>query len=189
MAKAKEALRGLRGGRFWLITSNTSTEYTTGAMVMLVGAQSLSRADTRQDIRIDADDDIYSQENDLQYTEYTLQLAELPLEIEATLGGHTYDETEQRITYNVLDQASEVAFAYASLKLDKNYRMFTHYCVKLTEISCDLATKGESGDILPYTLTFRSQTRRADGNWGKTQDSTDGTYALLDTIDQIQETP
>lgn len=186
----KEALRGFCAARIWPVTANKKTEYATGAMIDLEGAQNLTRSETRQEMRVDADDGIYYQENELQYVDYQIQLAELPLSLEAALGGHTYDEATNSLKYSINDQANEVAFAYASLKLNNTYRMFKHYLVKLVEVSCDLTTRGESGDILPYTLTLRSQVRTADGAWGEVRDSTDTSYTWLDTIEQIQdETP
>jgi len=181
----KKALKGFCAVRVWPITANTPYAYTTGAVILLPAAQSLTKDVTRGDYTIYADDSVYDTGSDYQNEELELTLAELTPELEAMLSGGDYDEETGEYTFKNTDIAPEFALGYAALRSDGKYRMFKHYAAKLISVKVDHATKGDSNDIAPYTLTFRNTQRNADGAIRVTKDSEDGTHTWLDTIDQI----
>ena len=181
----KIALKGFCGARVWPITANTATTYTTGEMVALDNAQNLTKDVTRGEYTIYADDSVYDTGSEYQYEDLTFTVAELPLEIEAELSGGTYNDEEKTYTFKSGDVAPEFAFGYAALMVSGEYRMFKHYCVKLTTVKVDHATKGDTNDIAAYNLTFRSTQRKADGAVRITKDSEDQSYTWLNTIDNI----
>ena len=185
---SKKALKGFCAARVWPVTVNSADTYTTGEMMALPSAQNLTKEVTRSEYTIYADDGIYDSGSDYQYEDLEFTVAELPVEIEAQLSGGTFDEKEKAYTFKNNDTAPEFAFGYAALMTDGQYRMFKHYVVKLMSVKVDHATKGESGEIAAYVLSFRSTQRMADGAVRITKDSEDNTYSWLSTIDNLPVT-
>ena len=181
----KKALKGFCAARVWPVTVNNSTTYTTGLMIALLGAQGLTKDTTSNEFSVPADDGIYDSGADFQYEDLEFTVAELPLDIEAKLSGGTYNEEEQTYLFKNKDTAPEYAFGYAALQVGGQYRMFKHYVTKLMKIKVDHTTKGQNNDIASYKLTFRATQRMADGGVRFEKDSTDKTYAWLDTIDSL----
>ena len=184
-----KALKGFTGVRIWPVTVNTAAAYTTGEKIALVGAQNLTKEVTSQDFTIYADDGIYASGSEYQYEDLTFKAAELPLEVEAKLQGCAFDSESGSYTFKNPDAAPEYAFGYAARRLDGNYRMFIHYAVKLMKVKVDHSPKSDGTDIQSYELTFRNTQRKADGAVRKVMDSTDGSFAALDTIDNIPVQP
>lgn len=182
---AKKALKGLNNVRVFPITANDKTTYTTGEKIDLPTAQGLTKDTTTGEYTIYADDGVYDAGADYQYEDLQLSLAELPIDIQAELTGGTYDEQTKTYTFKSVDVAPEYALGYAALMVSGEYRMFKHYCTKLMSVKVDHATKGDSNDIAPYTLTFRNTQRVADGAVSAVQDSTQKSTTWLDTIDNI----
>lgn len=182
---AKKALKGLKSVRVFPVTANDSTTYTTGEKVDLPSAQSLTKNVTTSEYTIYADDGVYDSGADYQYEDLELVMAELPIEIQSELSGGTYDESKKTYTFKSTDVAPEYALGYAALMVSGEYRMFKHYCVKLMSVKVDHATKGDTNDIAPYTLTFRNTQRVADGAISITQDSVEKSMDWLDTVDNL----
>lgn len=180
----KEALKGFRAARLWPVTKNDAETYSTGTMVPLPGAQQLTKDANRSEYTIPADDGTYDSGSDFQYEDLNFTVAELTPELEAQISGGTYDETTKVYTFKMNDTAPEFAFGYAALKLDGTYRMFKHYVVKLMNIKVEHVTKGESGDIQAYELTFRSTPRKADSKVRDIMDSETDDYEWLGQIEQ-----
>lgn len=184
----KKALKGLTAGRLWPVTANTSSTYTVGTKIELVGLQSLTKERSVQEYTIYADDGVYDSGSDFLYEDFTVKIAELPLDLEAKLQGSTFDEDTNSYTFKITDAAPEYAMAYAARRLDGNYRIFKHYCVKLLKIKIEHKPKTDGTDIQAYELTLRATQRVADGAPYKVTDSTDKSYAQIETVDTIEPT-
>lgn len=185
----KIALKGFTAARLWPVTANTVDTYTTGTMIPLTGAQNLNKDVTTQDYTIYGDDGVYAAGTDYLYEDLTFKVAELPLEVEAKLQGCEYDDTTKEYTFKSTDVAPEYAFGYAARRLDGEYRMFIHYAVKLMKIKVEHKPKPDGTDIQSYELTFRNTQRKADGSVRHVFESSDKTYTLLDTVDNISPPP
>lgn len=185
----KIALKGFTAARLWPVTANTVDTYTTDTKISLVGAQNLTKDVTTLDYTIYGDDGVYAAGTDYQYEDLTFKVAELPLDVEAELQGCDYDENNKEYTFKNTDVAPEYAFGYAARRLDGEYRMFIHYAVKLMKVKVEHRPKSDGTDIQSYELTFRNTQRKADGAVRKVFESSDKTYTLLDTIDNIAPNP
>lgn len=177
----KKALKGLKGVRLWEVLKNDTTAYKIGDTISLEYAQDLTKDVQSEEYTIYADDGIYDTGADYKYEDLTFTVAELPLDIEAKLQGGEYNEADNSYIFKNVDTAPEYAFGYAALRLDKEYRMFVHYSVKLISVKVDHKTKGDGSEIQAYTLTFRNTQRNLDGAVRITKDGDDKTYGWLTT--------
>ena len=187
---SKKALKGFTGARFWPLAKNTSTNYEFGPKVPMDGAQNLTKDVSSQDVLVYADDGVYYAGSDYQYEDMNFTVAELPLEVQATLQGADYDDTKKEYTFKTTDAAPEFAFGYAARRLDGEYRMFVHFAVRVTKITVEHRPRPDGTDIQAYQLTLRNTQRNADGAVRRERDSIDKTYAALDTmLDAIPAAP
>jgi len=178
-----EALRGFRAARMWPVTTNTAAAYATGLMFALPGAQELTKDTKKTDYTIPADDGIYATGSDFLYEDLVFKMAELSLELEASLQGSTYVEADKEYIFKDTDIAPEFAFGYAAAKLDGTSRMFKHPVTKLMSIKVDHKTKAEGNtDIQSYTVTLRSYRRPCDGMIRDTKDGATAAITWLDTM-------
>jgi phi13 family phage major tail protein len=183
MGTTKKALKGLREINLFPIVANTSTAYSVGEKLNLIGAQQLSKDDQVEEYVVYADDDVYDSGTEYKYTDLTLTLAELDLAHEAQLTGGLYESSSGIYSARTTYEAPEYALAYAAL-FKGGYRLFRHYVVKLMSVKVDHSTKGENNEIAPYTLTFRIFARKIDGNHKDIKDVTLSTgFTWIQTIE------
>jgi phi13 family phage major tail protein len=187
---AKKALKGFaQFGRFPL-TKNDATDYTPGTRVPMVGAQSLTTTDNRQEYEIRADDGVYDSGSDFQNVQLQVNLAEMSLADLAAMTGATYTELDKEMDESELDSAPEIALNFSGLRADGGKRLFTYYVAKLTSFKVDLSTRGANNEILPYQLTFKCYGRACDHKVRTTKD-VDAAAGVVDTtwLDTIAAVP
>lgn len=175
-------LKGFSAFSYFPVTEDTTAAYTATPKTPLVGAQSLSPSDTRNDFKIDADDGVYDQGSDYDSTELVVTVAEMALENLAELTGATYDETEQVMTEKDVDIAPPVALTFRALLSNGGYRLYKYYACKLTGYKVSHKTRG-SDSAATYELTFKAAGRGMDGFVRDTKDIALGDpQTWLDTI-------
>lgn len=191
MDKVKKALRGLKACSLFPVTANTTTAYAVGDPFELPAIQSLSKADTAEEYTIPADDVVYDTGTEFQHTDIEAGFAEMSNEQLATITGGKYDEVTEEYTAANLDEAPEMAMAYAALQLGGGHRCFKHPVVKLMRVTVSHTTKGQGGtEIAPYTLSFRVTPRKFDGVYRLQRDVAKGeelTYLTYFTALPVEE--
>lgn len=185
MAEQK-ALKGLKAGRLFPVTENTTEAYTVDAKIVLTGLQALTKADQKEEYEIFADDEVYDSGTDYKYTDLEVTTTELDPSLEAQLQGGTFEQTDNVHEAKSTDVAPEFALAYAALMSKGGHRMFKHPVVKLMSITVDHTTKGNTNDISSYRLSFRSFARKID-NVHRLQKDVPAGEALtwIDTIESL----
>ncbi|KGE20628.1 major tail protein [Paenibacillus wynnii] len=138
-------LKGFKNLKLFPITKNDATGYTAGVAVPVSGAQTCSMEPDSSDWSINADDSVYEAGTDLNGFNFTLTLAELPLEIRAHFEGGTYDTTSKVYSFHADNVAPEIGISFQALTSDGNYRMFKVYALRCSAIADAVNTKG-TGD-------------------------------------------
>ncbi|MGE5494615.1 MAG: major tail protein [Burkholderiales bacterium] len=183
---SKKALVGFRAARYWPITANDATTYTTGAMQAFVGARNLTKDDNESEYIIPGDDSVYDTGTDYNYQDMEFEVDELSLEMHAALKGYEYDEEENSYIRKADAKAIQFALGYAAPLAggSSQFRMWKHYCCTVLKVKVDHRTRvpGQNKEANTYKLTIRNTMRAADG---KIEHTKDGTIDWLNTIDNL----
>jgi phi13 family phage major tail protein len=167
-------LKGFAGLSAFPQVIDTPTEYSaTGTKLKFVGASSCSITDNRTDFSIPGDDGIYDSGSDWESTDVVPVIHEVDLATLAALAGASIDETKKELEEGTFDIPNVVALTFRALRRDGGYRCYRYYCCKLVNYSVSHATKGQSNDGQPYTLTFKALPRKIDGKIRGTADVSD----------------
>jgi len=158
----KKMLKGFNHLFYNILAANTDVAYTPGnAYVRVHGAQTLTQSDTANELKVQADDGVYYQENEFQEGELQITVAGLALTDLAALKGS--DSATDELTEGELDNAPEVALSFSGLLADgEGYRCYQYFACKLSAWKADLATKGQNNSVAAVTLTFKYHGRAID---------------------------
>ncbi len=180
----KIALEGFADARYWPISANDKTTYTTGTMKEFVGARNLTKTDTSGEYTIPGDNKVYATGKSFKYQDMEFEVNELSIEMLAALAGYTYDSTTKSYKRKRTDKPIEFAFAYSAPLMDGGFRMWKHYCCLLLEVKVDHKTADpDNPEIQTYKLTIRNTYRVADDLIEWCQDGENTTW--LNTIDNL----
>lgn len=180
-------LKGLKRIKIFPITENTATEYTAGEGLLIPGAQQLTLDPQKTDWQVQADDEVYESGSDWNGTNVSFQVAELSLEMKSHLEGGEWDETNKEYTYKSTAVAPEIGMSFAAQTSDGEYRMVKLFSMRVTNISGEFRTKGESGDSsTPITITAQAMTRKFDSAVKKEKDSVNGDLSWLDDLNDTE---
>jgi phi13 family phage major tail protein len=178
-----KALKGLKGIRIFPVTKNDSTGYTVGTKVAITGAQSLSFSPETSEWKIYADDGVYDSGSDWQGMKFTLQLAEMPLDLQKHFEGGAYDTPSGVYTYKSDSQAPELAMSFAALQSDGTSRMVQIMSLKCSSYKNEYKTKGEGNDVTPITIEGTIMNRKKDNVVKLEKEAAnDAALSWLDTI-------
>lgn len=181
----KKALKGLRRFNALAITANTEDAYSVGERLPLPAIQRLTKDEQTTEFSIEADDEIYDSDEDYQHTDIQATFAEMSNELLAKLTGGSYDGTSGVYTAGKNDIASEYALTYAAM-YKGGYRLFRHFVGKLMSVKVDHETKGQNGQIAPYTLNFRCTSRKIDEKYRDQKDiGLDDGFAWIESIESL----
>jgi phi13 family phage major tail protein len=158
----KKVLKGFKNLRIFPITKNDASGYTTGTAVRVEGAQEFSSEPDAEAWTINADDGVYESGTDLNGFDFTLTLAELPLEVRSHFEGGTYDEETGVYTFKSDDIAPEIGISFQALTSDKQYRMFKIYALRCSVITDAVKTKGGGDSSTPIEITGKITQRQLD---------------------------
>lgn len=180
----KKMLKGFNHLFYNVLTANTEAAYTPSETYVRVnGAQTLTQSDTTNELKVQADDGVYYQENEFQEGELQVTVAGLSLTDLAALKGS--DIATEEMTEGELDSAPEVALTFSGLLADsEGYRCYQYFVCKLASWKADLATKGQNNSVAAVTLTFKYHGRAFDRKIRAIKDVTTQALALtyLNTI-------
>jgi len=183
---AKKGIKGFSGLRFWPVTVDTDTVYTTGVMTPIPYAVSGTVDRQVNENPLYADDDLYDGLSEFQRENIGVTVRELPLELEAALDGATYDSTKEEYTWGPEAQAPQLAMGFKALKRDGTYRMVKYYSCTVTGIKVDYQTAGgNNNEGSNFIISFVAVVRKADRKLIIKKDSADSNTVWLDTIDNI----
>jgi len=186
MANTKKAAKGFSGLRIFTVTQNNAEGYEVGQKITISGAQTFVRNPQTTDWQINADDGIYDSGSDWNGENFTLTLAELPLEHKKYFEGGTYDEATKTYHYRSTDQAPELALAFRVLQSDGSWLMVKFFSCKCRSVKIDHQTKGQSGEIASVTIEGLIMNRIYDSKVKEEKEATtEGDLTWLDTIESL----
>lgn len=178
----KKAIKGFKRLSFFPITKNTRTEYEVGEAIPIENVQEMSKEDIKSEKEIYADDTIYLNLVNWSGQTVSITVAEMDLQKMATLGFGEYTEGTGEFKHNPQGSNKEFAVSFACEIASGEYRMFKFYDFVITEVKeSAIKTKGDSGDIQPYTITGTFKRRAKDEEYSVIKDGSDLTW--LDTIE------
>lgn len=184
----KIALTGLKAGYIHQVAENTEAAYKTGEAKRLIGLQSLSKEDEKDDFDIPADDEIYATGSDFKYTNLELVVAQLDNEMEAYMSGGTFSKQDNVYVAKSMDIAPEIALCYAAANISGGYRLFRHPVCKVISITVEHKTKGDGTEVASYTLALRGTARKIDGATREQKDVDTADFTWLKTLEQLPVT-
>ncbi|MDD2649316.1 MAG: hypothetical protein PHI27_08785 [Eubacteriales bacterium] len=171
---AKKILKGFKSLHYLPIATtngNDETHYAVSTAVALPGAMNCTRADTRNDVKINADDTVYLTDSDFTEAKLDIEVAGISLADLAALTGATYDTEAETLTEKITDAAPYVALTFAAALADgEGSRLFQYFCCKCTGVKSDVKTAGQSTEASTVTLTFSCVGRLCDGAVRATKD-------------------
>lgn len=182
----KQYIKGFSGLRYWPVSKNDDTGYTTGEMEAIPGAQSATMDRSTEDYSILADDQIWDSGADFTGETLEITVIELGLPLMAALDGADYDQEEGVYSWGPGKVPPEIAIGFRALKADGTYRMVKYYSCSVTSITAEYATKGQNTEGTPYVITLAAKTRIKDGKlYAMSDGTTAGDSTWLDTIDNL----
>lgn len=182
----KKKLRGFSALRFWPVTANDDTAYTTGTKFSVPAVVSATMTRNTEDYTDYADDGIYDSGSEFKDDTFEIVLQELPIELAAKLDGATYSDTDKVYSWGTTSAAPELAMGFRCLMRSGNYLMIQYYSVTCTAIKVDYQTKGASNEGSQYTVTVKAATRKGDNLVVRKKESTQASdLSWLDAVDQL----
>ena len=106
-----------------------------------------------------------------------METADLPLEDLAALLGHSYNSTDNTVTYAASDAAPYVAILFESERADGGVRFVKLLKGKFADGQETIATKGENVEYTTPQLTGTFVCRQSDGAWKMVADAADAASA------------
>lgn len=137
----------------------------------IVGAMKANINPNASSATLFADDGPMDTASTLGNIELELGLADLPLDVQAELLGHSYDEETGVLSKAANDVAPWVAVGFRSLKSDGAYRYFWLTKGKFSVQEEGIETKGDSVNFQTPTIKGSFAKRTADDKWEITADS------------------
>lgn len=176
-------IKGFSGLRFFEVTQNNTTGYTTGTKVDIPGVVSATCERKTEEFTLYADDGIYDSGAEFSGETWEIVVQELSLNLMSQLDGATYDEQSSTYSWGTDSSAPEIAFAFKALKRDGNYRMIKYYSARVTSIKTEYKTLGENKDGSRYTISLSAGTRVLDNKMFTAKDSANAAdLTWLDTM-------
>ncbi|MDD4292165.1 MAG: hypothetical protein PHX51_08055 [Clostridia bacterium] len=188
----KKILKGFKDLHYIPISANTATTYTPGTAVALAGAMSLSRSDTRNDVKIYADDGLYLSDSDFSEAKLDIEIAGISLADIAAFTGATYNSETSVLDELTTDSAPAVALSFAAaLAEGEGYRAFCYYNCKCSGIKSDAKTAGQSTEASTVTVSFTCAGRLCDNKvrTSKDFDASTTRTSFLTTIAAVAPQP
>lgn len=178
MPVSNSALVGLKDLYFAKLTQDDSTGVTYETPVKLapaVTARITPQVETATDY---GDDGPTETATSLGGVEVEIETTALPLDKQATLLGHTYQNG--MLVKNAGDVAPYVALGFRSPKADGTELFVWLYKGKFSPVEMQLQTKGENVEFQHPTIQGTFVKREFDDNWMISGDSSDTSFQLVD---------
>lgn len=110
-----------------------------------------------------ADNQVWATEVNQGEIEISLDVADLPMSVQADLLGHTYDNSEKTLIKKSSDKAPYVAVGFEFLTQDGKLAVW-HYKGKFSEPSSSANTKGENTEYQTNTITATFASLKGTGD-------------------------
>lgn len=160
---------GLKNLYYAKVLTDTTESTTYETPVRLAGLISVDIAPSASSSTLQADDGPYETANTLASVEVTIEVADLTLEAQAALLGHSVDKGVMQ--YKTNDAPPYVALAFESQKANGAVRYVKLYKGKFAEPEQNHQTKGENVEFQTSTITGSFVARVSDGAWKCVADS------------------
>lgn len=160
---------GLKNLYYAKVLTDTTQSTTYDTPVRLAGLISVDIAPSANTNTLYADDGPYEAAESLGAVEVTIEVADLTLEAQAALLGHTVDKGVMQYTTN--DTAPYVSLAFESQKANGATRYVKLFKGKFAEPETNHQTKGENIEFQTSTITGTFVARVSDGAWKTVADS------------------
>lgn len=144
-------------------------EVKTGAVGKLIGAEVSAESNTAT---LYADGGVYEIANSMGDVNVNIETAELPLQVQADLLGHTF--TDGVMVANKADVAPYVAIMFEFEKNNGKKRFVKLFKGKFTEPTESGRTKEEDVDFQTPSISGVFAPLKNDGNWKKVADEDEG---------------
>lgn len=148
-------------------TADTATTY--GAMKKITGAISADIKPASNSATLYADDGPFDTATTLGEITVTLEMADLPLSVQAEILGHTLDKGV--MVYKATDKAPYVAIAFESEKSNGGTRYVKLLKGKFQELEESTKTKDDKVDFQTPKISGKFVCRTFDGAWKRTADT------------------
>jgi phi13 family phage major tail protein len=148
---------GLDSLYYALVTADELTGITFGTPAYLAPAADLSLSNNANSETQYADDGAFDIAMGEGSSDFTINITNLPPEVEAAITGQKFDSTTGRI-WDDGDPASapDVAFGFRSKKSNGSYRYFWFLKGKFMKPSNEFATQGDTPDPKNVTLEYKA---------------------------------
>lgn len=162
---------GLKNLYYALLTADSSSAVTYGEMKRVAG---VSQVDINPSVNFSTlygDDAPFATDSSMSEIAVTIETADLPIEDQAALLGHTVDPTTKQLIAKASDTAPYVALAFEAKKHNGNIRYVKLLKGRFSPSQETLQTKGETVNFTTPTLEGRFVAREFDGQWKRIADS------------------
>lgn len=170
---------GLKNLYYAPLTADTAASLTYGAMKKIAGAIQVDINPSITFNTLYGDDAPFATDSSMTEISVTIETADLPLEDQAALLGHTVDSTTKELVAKASDVAPYVGLAFESNKHNGKVRYVKLLKGKFSPTQETIQTKGESVQYTTPKLEGRFVARENDGEWKRIVDSDNTESAAL----------
>ena len=170
--------QSLRNIHYALLTSDTAAGVEYAVPKPLVGAVNAKISPTSSQEKLWADDGVFDIANNLGDISVELELAELPLQAQATLLGHTY--LDGVMAMKATDEPPYLAIGFMSRVSQSRFRFVWLYKGKFGLVQDEYATATDAAAWRNAKLTGTFVRRDYDGEWQVIADSGDAGFTGAD---------
>ncbi len=170
--------QSLRNIHYALLTSDTAAGVEYAVPKPLVGAVNAKISPTSSQEKLWADDGVFDIANNLGDISVELELAELPLQAQAALLGHTY--LDGVMTMKATDEPPYLAIGFMSRVSQSRFRFVWLYKGKFGLVQDEYATATDAAAWRNAKLTGTFVRRDYDGEWQVIADSGDAGFTGAD---------
>lgn len=169
---------GVDNLHFYPITKDDETGVTYSSGVSVPGTVSIDITPSTNNATLYADNMAWETANTMGEVEVSIELADLPKNVQAALLGHTIT-TDGRLISKSTDEAPYVGISFASLKGNGGTRYVRLTKGRFIEGEDNYQTKGEDIEFQTQTITANFIVRKFDNVWKEIADSDDPDAASI----------
>lgn len=162
---------GLKNLYYAPLSSDTGEGATYGTMKRIAGAIQVDINPSITFNTLYGDDAPFATESSMTEISVTIETADLPLEDQAALLGHTVDTTTKQLIAKSSDTAPYVALAFEAKKHNGATRYVKLLKGRFSPSQETMQTKGESVTFTTPKMEGRFVARTYDGQWKRMADS------------------
>lgn len=162
---------GLKNLYYALLSADSSSGATYGTPVKIAGAINVDINPSVNFSTLYGDDAPFAADSSMSEISVTVETADLPIDDQAALLGHTVDSTTKQMIAKASDTAPYVALLFESKKHNGETRYVKLLKGKFAPTQETLQTKGESVEYTTPRLEGRFVAREYDGAWKRIADS------------------